>query len=41
MSLVQKVTARFSNGFVLAFHDIQPDRLAALVDSIRPAQPVL
>lgn len=40
MSLVQQVRARFSNGFVLAFHDIQPDRLAELVDSIQPARPV-
>jgi len=31
---------RLSNGFVLAFHDIQPDRLAELVDSIQPAQPI-
>jgi peptidoglycan/xylan/chitin deacetylase (PgdA/CDA1 family) len=31
---------RLSSGFVLAFHDIQPDRLSELVDCIRPAQAV-
>ena len=31
---------RLSSGFVLAFHDIQPDRLSELVDCIRPAQAI-
>ena len=31
---------RLSSGCVLAFHDIQPDRLAELVDCIRPAQAI-
>jgi len=31
---------RLSSGFVLAFHDIQPDRLAELVDCIKPAQAI-
>jgi peptidoglycan/xylan/chitin deacetylase (PgdA/CDA1 family) len=31
---------RLSGGFVLAFHDIQPDRLSELIDSIRPAQAI-
>src|SRR5579862_2628389 len=31
---------RLASGFVLAFHDIQPDRLSELVDCIRPAQAV-
>ena len=38
--LVQKLRMRLSSGFVLAFHDIQPDRLSELVDCIRPAQAV-
>jgi peptidoglycan/xylan/chitin deacetylase (PgdA/CDA1 family) len=39
-TLVQKLRMRLSSGFVLAFHDIQPDRLSELVDSIRPAQAI-
>lgn len=30
----------FSRGFVLAFHEIPPERLAEFVDCVRPAQPV-
>lgn len=37
---VQKLRTRLSSGFVLAFHDIQPDRLSELVDTIRPAQAI-
>jgi len=38
--LVQKLRMGLSSGFVLAFHDIQPDRLSELVDCIRPAQAI-
>ena len=38
--LVQKLRMRLASGFVLAFHDIQPDRLSELVDCIRPAQAI-
>jgi len=31
---------RLSSGFVLAFHDIQPDRLSELVECIHPAQAI-
>jgi len=37
---VQNLRTRLSSGFVLAFHDIQPQRLSELVDCIRPAQAV-
>lgn len=32
--------SEFSRGFVLAFHEIPPERLAEFVDCLRPAQPV-
>jgi peptidoglycan/xylan/chitin deacetylase (PgdA/CDA1 family) len=32
--------AKFSGGFVLAFHEISPERLAELVDSLQPFQAV-
>jgi peptidoglycan/xylan/chitin deacetylase (PgdA/CDA1 family) len=37
--LMQLLT-RFSGGFVLAFHEISPQRVAEFVDAIRPAQVV-
>jgi peptidoglycan/xylan/chitin deacetylase (PgdA/CDA1 family) len=37
-NLVRSVVTRFSGGFVLAFHDIAPQRLAELVECLRPAQ---
>ena len=40
MSLFQRFVTGFSGGFVLAFHEIQPERLAEFVDCLRPAQPV-
>jgi peptidoglycan/xylan/chitin deacetylase (PgdA/CDA1 family) len=39
-SLLQRFVAGFSGGFVLAFHEISPERLAELVDSLRPAEPI-
>jgi len=39
-TLVQKFRRRFSSGFILAFHDIPPDRLSDLVEAIQPAQAV-
>ena len=38
--LLQLLLTRFSGGFVLAFHEIPPQRLAGFVDAIRPAQVV-
>jgi len=32
--------SRFSSGYVLAFHEIPPERLAGFVDLLKPAQPV-
>jgi len=40
VNLINRIASRLSRGFVLAFHDIQPQRLAALVDCLRPARPV-
>ncbi len=40
VSLLQRFVAGFSGGFVLAFHEISPERLAELVDSLRPAEPI-
>jgi len=40
MSLFHRFVTGFSGGFVLAFHEIQPERLAEFVDCLRPAQPV-
>jgi peptidoglycan/xylan/chitin deacetylase (PgdA/CDA1 family) len=40
ISLLQRAMGGLSGGFVLAFHEIQPERLAEFVDSLRPAQPV-
>jgi peptidoglycan/xylan/chitin deacetylase (PgdA/CDA1 family) len=40
LALVQRTLARLSRGFVLAFHDIPPDRLESLVESLRPIQPI-
>src|SRR5690242_10851090 len=39
-ALLKYLRTRFSNGFVLAFHDIEADRLADLIESIQPAQAV-
>jgi peptidoglycan/xylan/chitin deacetylase (PgdA/CDA1 family) len=38
--LLQRFVAGFSRGFVLAFHEISAERLAELVDSLRPAKPI-
>jgi peptidoglycan/xylan/chitin deacetylase (PgdA/CDA1 family) len=38
--ILQLLLSRFSSGFVLAFHEISPQRVAEFVDGIRPAQPV-
>ena len=38
--LLQRCMSEFSAGFVLAFHEISAERLAELVDSIHPIQPV-
>jgi peptidoglycan/xylan/chitin deacetylase (PgdA/CDA1 family) len=40
MSLFQRFISGFSGGFVLAFHEIPPERLAEFVDCLRPAQAV-
>ena len=37
---IHRIAARLSSGFILAFHEIAPQRLAALVDCLHPAQPV-
>ncbi len=38
--LWKQLRTRLARGFVLAFHDIEPVRLAELVDSIQPAEAV-
>jgi len=38
--LLRFLLKRFSGGFVLAFHEIPPQRVAEFVDAIRPAQVV-
>jgi peptidoglycan/xylan/chitin deacetylase (PgdA/CDA1 family) len=40
VNLLQRFVAGFSGGFVLAFHEISAERLAELVDSLRPAEPI-
>ena len=37
---MSKAILRYSSGFVLAFHDILPERLDEFVESIRPAKAV-
>lgn len=39
-ALLNFLRTRFSNGFVLAFHDIQAERLADLIDSIQSSQAI-
>lgn len=39
-ALLKQLRTRLARGFVLAFHDIEPDRLAELIDSIQPAEAV-
>jgi peptidoglycan/xylan/chitin deacetylase (PgdA/CDA1 family) len=39
-ALLQQLRSRLAGGFVLAFHDIEPSRLAELVDSIQPVEAV-
>src|SRR5258708_39429480 len=39
-SIIDRLIAGFSGGFVLAFHVISPKHLADLVDCLRPAHPV-
>ena len=38
--LFPRLMSAFSGGFVLAFHEIPPDRLAELVECLLPAKPV-
>src|SRR5947209_6774363 len=40
LNVLQRVLTRFSGGFVLAFHEIPPERVVVLVDCLRPAQPI-
>src|SRR5437879_3279613 len=40
VSILQRVLVRLSGGFVIALHDIPPERLADFVDGMRPAQPI-
>jgi peptidoglycan/xylan/chitin deacetylase (PgdA/CDA1 family) len=40
VNLLQRLLAGVSGGFVLAFHDIPPERLEPLVDCLQPARPV-
>src|SRR6266851_3510502 len=40
MSLFRRFITGFSGGFVLAFHEIQPERLAEFADCLRPAQAI-
>src|SRR5689334_15760487 len=39
-NMFHRFASRFSSGFVLAFHEIPPQRLAELVESLPPARPV-
>jgi peptidoglycan/xylan/chitin deacetylase (PgdA/CDA1 family) len=36
----RRMLARFSDGFVVAFHDIPPEKVAAFLDALRPAFPI-
>ncbi len=38
--MLQRFVSTFSGGYILAFHEIAPERAAALVDCLWPAQPV-
>jgi len=38
--IFRRMLSRFSAGFVVAFHDIEPEKAAALIDALRPAFPV-
>jgi peptidoglycan/xylan/chitin deacetylase (PgdA/CDA1 family) len=40
IGLLQRAIAGFSGGFVLAFHEISPERLGELVDSLQPSRAV-
>src|SRR5438128_185687 len=35
-NILQRLTTAFSSGFVLAFHDIQAERFADLIDGLGP-----
>ena len=35
-----RFVTRLSGGFILAFHEVSPDRFIELIDSIRPSEPV-
>jgi peptidoglycan/xylan/chitin deacetylase (PgdA/CDA1 family) len=39
-TLVQKIIARSSRGFILAFHDIEADRMERFLDALSPIRPV-
>ncbi len=38
--MLQRFMTRFSAGFVIAFHDIAPERAAAFIDALAPARPI-
>ena len=40
VGLFQRMLMRRTGGFVMAVHDIPPEKLAHFVDGMRPAQPV-
>jgi peptidoglycan/xylan/chitin deacetylase (PgdA/CDA1 family) len=40
LETLRRALVRFSAGFVVAFHDVPPDKAAALIDALRPAFPV-
>lgn len=39
-SILRRLMLRFSGGFVIALHDMPPERLASFVDAFWPARPV-
>jgi peptidoglycan/xylan/chitin deacetylase (PgdA/CDA1 family) len=39
-SLFQSLLARFCGGFILAFHDLKPERFTQQIEALRPNQPV-
>src|SRR5262245_49017381 len=40
VSVLQRLTMRYSGGFVVALHEIAPERVAELVDCLQPARAV-
>jgi len=39
-TLLERFVSRFSYGFVLAFHEISPQRIVDLIDCLKPARPI-